>query len=154
MASLRLEIDAGSAALRSSSGELLLSVPWADVQAYPGLSDVAPEGALGVSAVSREVFFAILDLALDRARVSRVGPDGVRTLRRVALYNPYTSDIAALSVPATQVFTVSGPLPLPEEGVLAVLGEDVFHVGKSMTLALCEPSPERVSRSLADHMAG
>jgi hypothetical protein len=94
----------------------------------------------------REAVFQALDAALAKP----VSIDGVE--HRVALYNPYTTQIALSPVPDTATFTDGDLLPLAVEGTAATLTGDTLVVG-SRTLSRLEVNLSAVSAALAAHRA-
>jgi len=96
LAALRYQWDADRRFLTafSPAGEILSVVDGAD------LSD-------------REAVFAACDLALAEAALMRPDADGVLCDLPIALFNPYTSEVAVGAVPDTDVFSAPAPF-LPE----------------------------------------
>lgn len=109
------------------TGELL-----AVVELAPGTSD-------------REAAFAAADAALRAGRVLR---GDVRA--RVALYDPYTAEVALDPVPATRTFTDRAPVSFGPEGTLAVL-DDRGLVIESRVLGPVTRSFAATSRALLAH---
>lgn len=113
------------------------------------LIDVAPGTA------DREAALAAFDAALDLARVPRPSlTDPSRIVRtRVALYNPYTCEVAVGALPSTVAFGDMAPLQLPPSGVLASRSADepdVLVVG-ARRLPRRVPTPASVSRAYVAH---
>lgn len=123
----RFSAQRGRVAAVAPTGEILACV------------DIAP------TTDPREAAFRAADAALDQARVVR----GNETCR-VALYNPYSAEVALNAVPATQVFTAQVPVSLDAAGTLMRLEADTL-IGPSCRLQRVEPTVARTSRALAAH---
>jgi hypothetical protein len=96
----------------------------------------------GVS--DREAVFQVLDQALN---TTIEGPNGIG---RLALYNPFTSQIAYNSVPNTITFTDREPIDLDSEGTAAVLtGEKMKIAGREFYVV--DPSLDEVEFAFAAH---
>lgn len=134
VASLRYQWDSGrtTATASNAAGEVLASVDCA-----PGTSD-------------REAAFLAMDAALAGARLRRTDARGVQSYRRVALYNPFTAQVALGSVPRTQVFSDGQALELEAGGSEAVVADGALWVG-SRVLPTFEPDPLAVGAALSAH---
>lgn len=130
--------------VRSATGDSLSAL--AGTGELLAVIDVAPGTA------EREAALAALDAALDRARVPResVLLPGQRVRTRVALYNPYSAEVAVGSLPDTVAYGDGRPLELPATGALGVLDGEVLTVG-ARALARREPTPASLSRAYLAH---
>lgn len=97
-----------------------------------------------------EAAFLVQDAALATARLKRNDEVGARTLRRLALYNPYTAQVALGSVPRTEVYTDNKALALPADGAVASSEDGLLWVGERV-LALQEPQYRNALRALEMH---
>jgi hypothetical protein len=96
----------------------------------------------GVS--DREAVFQVLDQALN---TSIEGPNG---LGRLALYNPFTAQIAYGSIPDTTTFTDREPIALDGEGTAGYVTGDVLTIA-GRELAALDPSLDEVEFAFAAH---
>ena len=96
--------------------------------------------------VSRaEWCFRLLDDVLARCVLTE------RQNARVALYNPYSAEVAVGAVPHTTVFSASTPLPLDAAGTDADLDGGVLTLAGGEQLSIIEPSLEMVTRAFRAH---
>jgi hypothetical protein len=101
----------------------------------------APEGE---QVSEREAVFQALDRVLELPLLL----DG--TEHQVALYNPYTSQIALSPVPDTLTFTDGDPVELVAEGSIAALVQDALAIG-GRRLARLDVDFASVSAALTAH---
>lgn len=103
--------------------------------------------------------FRALDEALKSGRVATVDPRAPRQrlVARVALYNPFSGDVAYGATPNTVTFAAAGaPLALAASGtpaVVTVAGELAeLHVGERVLTTVARSVAE-LTRVVADHAA-
>lgn len=79
----------------------------------------------------------LLDNILETGAVLDIDPTDPtqRIARKVALYNPFTHDIAVNALPLTERLALPGPIPLPKEGLAADL-----HPTPATTLTIHTPN--------------
>lgn len=136
MASLKYRWNADKSALSvfSPQAELL-----AQVQCPKGTSD-------------REGVFLVLDAALASARIKRNDAGGARGLRRLALYNPYTAQVALGSVPRTETYGDGHTLSIPAEGLPGRIEDGLLWVSDRV-LSRLELDYEDINAALSAHVA-
>jgi hypothetical protein len=78
-----------------------------------------------------------MDEALSSARLSR-SVDGEPTLVRVALYNPFTHQVAVGPLPHTAVFSDGSRVDCPPSGLLASLDEESLTLPRGRALQVVE----------------
>ena len=117
---------------------------------------------------TRESAFLAFDAALDRGRVRRVDLDGTTRTLRIALYNPFTAEVAVGPVPKTRVFSAHHRLELPPAGLVGTIitpekpaTEDrddadeelaTLELSDGTILELVIPSANSVTRAVAAHL--
>ena len=98
----------------------------------------------------REAAFLALDAALASARIKRTEPGGSRALRRLALYNPYTAQVAVGSVPRTETYGDGHTMDIPLEGLPARIEDDFLWAGDRM-LSQLQFDYEDINAAMAAH---
>jgi hypothetical protein len=133
MSSLRFHRDRGRIAVLAGSGEMLVSC--ADDES---LDD-------------REAALCGMDTLLATGKLRRHDADGSHVEAVVALYNPYTMEVAVGAMPDTVVYGDGSPLELPGAGALAGSDGGELVLG-ARTLAVREPEWASVLRAQAAHL--
>lgn len=95
----------------------------------------------------REAVFLALDAVLATSRIKR--PD-LKGTHRVGLYNPYTAQVAVGSVPSTSSYSDASPIPVPADGLQALLEEDHIWIA-TRVLSPVELDYEKVNSSILAH---
>lgn len=95
-----------------------------------------------------DLAFRAMDEALKTGRVTKVDPHNPaqrRTLR-VALYNPFSGDVAYGAAPETRTFPSGSPLALDPDGTPATVAIDGTHA----TLHIADRALPAVERDVLD----
>lgn len=106
-----------------------------------------------------DMAFRAMDAALNGGRVLEVSPEDprARVHREIALYNPFSADIAYGPVPQTLTFNNGGPLPIDPDGTPATLtladGKATLTID-SVALHTIERGPLETSRIIAAQRVG
>lgn len=146
MSALRLTLDRARAAVTVANGiEVVAVIP---------LDELTGDGGIGTEEDQRrEMVFQALDRTLATGRLSRVGTAGLVERLPVALYNPYTAEVASGPVPTTRAFSAGVPLAIPSDGLICRLAADSLVWADGTRLHEQDRTFAQMTRVFAAHAA-
>jgi hypothetical protein len=146
MSALRVQIDHIRQCLTVAVGvEPITVVP------LSSSADLVEAALEGEASQRRELVFHALDRVLASGRLTRL-TGGVASRLPVALYNPYTAEVAIGPVPATQAFSAGAPLPLPAQGLVCELRGDELIWPDGTVLCARERTFAQMTRVFTAHL--
>jgi hypothetical protein len=155
MAALRIALDRPTASVAVLNGvEPVAVFPLAsfDLAGFDAGFTSRPDGGPDETP-RREFVFQVLDRTLKTGRLTRVDAQGAPGRLGVALYNPYTAEVAVGAVPTTRAFSRGAPLPLPAGGLVCTVGSQTLVLPDGTELVEQERTFAQMTRVFAAHVA-